>query len=55
MTLRKAKISSWLLCMGLFSEKACVEFIPGDDQKGPGVRLRGRVGAKSKRGRRQSD
>ena len=33
-------------------EKAGVEFIPADEHKGPGVRLRERSGTKPKRGRR---
>ena len=36
-------------------EKAGVEFIPADDQKGPGVRLKGRVRTTMKRSRKRSD
>jgi hypothetical protein len=36
--------------MGLFSEKAGVEFIPADDQKGPGVRLKERPRHKNEAG-----
>ena len=34
-------------------EKAGVEFIPADEHKGPGVRLKKRLGAQPKRGRRK--
>ena len=40
----------WLLCMGLFSEKAGVEFIPADDTKGPERAIEGEM----KRGRKIS-
>jgi transcriptional regulator with XRE-family HTH domain len=36
-------------------EKAGVEFIPGDEHKGPGVRLKERMHTKPKRARRKSD
>ena len=36
-------------------EKAGVEFIPADDHKGPGVRLKERARTKLTRGRRKSD
>jgi transcriptional regulator with XRE-family HTH domain len=34
-------------------EKAGVEFIPADEHRGPGVRLKERMGIKPKRGRRK--
>ena len=36
-------------------ERAGVEFIPADDHKGPGVRLKERARTKLTRGRRKSD
>jgi transcriptional regulator with XRE-family HTH domain len=33
-------------------ERAGVEFIPADEHKGPGVRLKEKIGTKRKRGRR---
>lgn len=45
--------SLWKLQTAL--EKAGVEFIPADDQKGPGVRLKGRVRSTTKRSGKKSD
>ena len=45
--------SLWKLQTAL--EKAGVEFIPADDHKGPGVRLKERARTKLTRGRRKSD
>ena len=44
--------SLWKLQTAL--EKAGVEFIPEDDHKGPGVRLKERARTKPKRGRRKA-
>ena len=49
--IRGAAETLWKIQTAL--EKAGVEFIPADEHKGPGVRLKERVGAKPKRGRRK--
>ena len=49
---RGAAETLWKLQTAL--EKAGVEFIPADEQKGPGVRLKERNGTKPKRGREKA-
>ena len=49
---RGAAETLWKLQTAL--EKAGVEFTPADEQKGPGVRLKKRIGTKPKRGRRKT-
>jgi predicted transcriptional regulator len=49
--IRGAAETLWKIQTAL--EKAGVEFIPADEHKGPGVRLRSRVATKPKRGRRE--
>ncbi len=50
--IRGAAETLWKLETAL--ENAGVEFIPEDKHKGPGVRLRERIGTKPKRGRRKA-
>ena len=50
--IRGAAETLWKLQTAL--ENTGVEFIPADDHKGPGVRLKERIGAKPKRGRRKA-
>lgn len=49
--IRGAAETLWKLQIAL--ESAGVEFIPADEHKGPGVRLKSRVATKPKRGRRK--
>jgi transcriptional regulator with XRE-family HTH domain len=49
---RGAAETLWKLQTAL--EKAGVEFTPADEHKGPGVRLKERIGTKPKRGRRKT-
>ena len=51
--IRGAAETVWKIQTAL--EKAGVEFIPADDHKGPGVRLKERARTKLTRGRRKSD
>jgi transcriptional regulator with XRE-family HTH domain len=48
--IRGAAETLWKLQTAL--EKAGVEFIPADEYKGPGVRLKEKIGPQRKRGRR---
>ena len=50
--IRGAAETVWKIQMAL--EKAGVEFIPADEHKGPGARLKERMGTKPQRGRRKS-
>ena len=50
--IRGAAETLWKLQTAL--EKAGVEFIPADEHKGPGVRLKKRAGNKTKRGREKA-